>query len=63
MVQIVKNNKLKTGWRILLHFQISLHSKDTALLELVQSYFKGAGYIYNERQASVYRISSQGTLI
>lgn len=58
MVQIVKNNKLKLGWRILLHFQISLHSKDIALLELTQSYFKGVGYIYTERQASVYRISS-----
>lgn len=62
MVQIVKNNKLKLGWRILLHFQLSLHSKDIALLELTQSYFKGVGYIYTERQASVYRISSREDL-
>lgn len=60
MVQIVKNNKLPTGWRILLHFQISLHNKDTALLESIN--LKGAGYIYNERKASVDRISSREDL-
>jgi hypothetical protein len=47
MAQIVKNNKLKVGWRILLIFQISLHSKDIALLESLQSYFN-VGYIYKE---------------
>lgn len=58
MVQIVKNNKLKLVHRIFKHFQISLHSKDTTLL-IAKSYIKGGGYIYNEGQASVYRISSR----
>lgn len=61
MVQIVKNNKLRIGWRILLNFQISLHSKDIVLLERVQSYFN-VGYIYKEREFSVYRISSREDL-
>lgn len=32
MVNIIKNNKLKIGWRIILNSQISLHNKDRALL-------------------------------
>jgi hypothetical protein len=62
LVQLVKNNRVKVGWRILLHFQISLHSRDTILLERLQSYFNGAGYIYNEREFTVYRVSSKKDL-
>jgi hypothetical protein len=62
MVNIIKNDKLKTGWRILLNFQISLHSNDKALLESIQSYFHGSGYIYIDRQFSVYRLSSREDL-
>ena len=63
MVNIVKHDKLKIGWRIIPIFQISLHAKDKALLEAVQYFFKGFGHINNDREFLVYRISSRKELI
>ena len=31
----------RLGWRVMLRFQISLHQKDKALLEQIQTYFGG----------------------
>jgi len=61
MVQIVKNNILKLGLCLAKNFTTfsNKFSKYTALLVFIKSYFKGGGYIYNEGQPSVYRISSR----
>lgn len=60
-VVVVKNSELRVGWRILLHFQISLHTKDIALLEKVKSFFK-VGHIQKYRDSVVYRISARNDL-
>ena len=44
-VNIIRNNKYKTGWRVQLFFLITLLKKDKALLEYIQSYFGGIGSI------------------
>ena len=42
-VNVVKDNKYKTGWRIQLAFSITLHKKDKALLEEIKIYFGEIG--------------------
>lgn len=41
IVIITKNPKYKTGYRVIVRFQIGLHEKDLELLKDVQSYFGG----------------------
>lgn len=45
MIITNKNNKCETGYQTQGCFQIGLHQKDRALLEMIQSYFNGAGSI------------------
>ena len=42
-LSVRKDSKYKTGYRISGIFQISLHSKDQALLEDIRNYFGGVG--------------------
>jgi len=44
-LRIFRNKELKVGWVVNQSFQISLHQKDKALLEQIQSYFGGIGNI------------------
>lgn len=45
-VTIIENPKLKSGWSVQAAFQIKLHVKDTALLELIQRTL-GVGNVYD----------------
>lgn len=45
VIKILKNPKLKTNWSVEARFQIKLHKKDIAILELIKNYFKGVGSI------------------
>lgn len=38
-LSVVRNKERKVGWRVHYSFQITLHKKDKALLEQIQSYF------------------------
>ena len=38
-LSVVRNKERKVGWRVNHSFQITLHKKDKALLEQIQSYF------------------------
>ena len=54
-----RNNKMKAGWQVNQSFQITLHQKDKALLELIKSNFGNIGYITSEIKDSLqYQISS-----
>lgn len=59
IINISKNNNLKTGWNVQLFFQINLHSKDLAILEKIQSFF-GVGNIHTTHgpQSARFRVSS-----
>jgi hypothetical protein len=57
-ISIIENKERKIGWRIFHSFQITLHIRDKALLELIQSYF-GVGSIIAQRSETVqYRVQS-----
>ena len=49
---IIENTKYKTGWAVSPKFQISLHSKDIALLELIQTSL-GVGKITKQGKDSL----------
>ena len=44
-IQIVKDNRQKTGWQVRLYFSISLHIKDKPLLEQIKILFRHVGSI------------------
>jgi LAGLIDADG endonuclease len=51
----LKRAQYKTGWNLIPVFTINLHSRDTALLEKIQSFFGGIGKItIFEKDNSVY---------
>lgn len=52
-IKICKCNKLKAKWRVQVSFNISLHEKDRALLELIQSNLGGVGKIYKSREQAI----------
>ena len=49
LIIIRKSHKSKLGWQLEANFTINLHSRDRDLLNLIQSYFDGAGRISKER--------------
>jgi hypothetical protein len=55
----IRGNKCKSGGFIELIFQIALHKKDRALLELIRASLGGVGNITNLGKDSIlYRVSS-----
>ena len=47
VVNVIKNNRLKTGWRIQIEFKIGLHKRDWELLEKIKKFF-GVGKVYKQ---------------
>jgi hypothetical protein len=47
VVNVIKNNRLKTGWRIQIEFKIGLHKRDWDLLEKIKKFF-GVGKVYKQ---------------
>jgi hypothetical protein len=45
VVTILKNCKLKTGWRVQARVQIKMHEKDRKLIQSVKDFFRGVGSI------------------
>ena len=59
IILILKDTKNKTNWTVKTRFTIGLHKKDTAILELIKSYFGGIGTISPQSKDSVqYRVGS-----
>jgi len=52
IINITKNNKTKTGWRVQVEFKIGLHKKDLNLLNGIQKFF-GVGAVYNQAEDAV----------
>jgi len=64
VIIIRKNPKSKIGWKVETRFQISLHQKDLALLELIRKFFNGVGTIHKQGKDYVeYRVTSIQDLI
>lgn len=52
IVNVLKSDKNKTGWRVQVEFKIGLHKKDLSLLEEIKKFF-GVGAIYYQAEDSV----------
>jgi hypothetical protein len=63
-INIYQDKNSKTGWKVRCLYQISLHRKDRALLELIHSSFDNVGGIYEDRNDLIkYQVSSNKDLI
>jgi len=60
MINVSKNSTRNTGYRVKATFQIKIHTRDLALLEEIQYFFNGIGYIYNypDRDFLMYIVTS-----
>jgi hypothetical protein len=59
IIGVSKDSKINTGYRVKVIFQIHLHLRDIALLEKIQIYFDGIGYIhYSDRDVVMYSVTS-----
>lgn len=59
-ISIQKNNKYKTGWRVLGSFQISFNIKDEPLILKIQEYFKGVGSVFYDKQNNLVKYQIAG---
>ena len=63
-VTVSRDPDNKIGWRVKSAFEIGLHSKDIAILELIQNYFNKIGTISLQNKDVVrFRVSSQEDLM
>ena len=56
-ISIYKNNN-KVGWAVKIEFEIGLHVKDKALLEVIQKYIQVGNTFTNSREGMSFRIQS-----
>ena len=45
VVTILKNSRYKTGWNVQARVQIKMHEKDRVLIQSIQEFFGGIGYV------------------
>ena len=60
VVTILKNPRYKTGWNVQARVQIKMHEIDRTLMEKMQEFFGGIGYISkaNNNLAVEFRVST-----
>ena len=55
-MSITEDKKLKVGWRVLLIFEIKLHSRDADLIKHIKVYFNVRGSIRENQERKSMRI-------
>jgi len=65
VITILKNSRYKTGWNVQARVQIKMHEKDRALIQSIQDFFGGIGYVSKVNNTSTveFRISSLKDLV
>lgn len=65
VVTILKNPRYKTGWNVQARVQIKMHEKDRALIQSIQDFFGGKGYVSkpNKNLAVEFRVSTLKDLV
>lgn len=58
LFKVVKDKKSKLGYSVKLVFQIGLHKKDLALLNMIRAYFGGRGKLYEVSSLCAYQVRS-----
>lgn len=57
-IKIAKSSTIKTGYSVQLSFGLTLHSRELALLKLIQGEFSGIGFIWDGSGQIQYQISN-----
>ena len=62
---ILKNPRYKTGWNVQARIQIKMHEKDRALIQSMQDFFGGVGYVSKPNKTSMveFRVSTLKDII
>ena len=65
VVTILKNSRYKTGWNVQARVQIKMHEKDRVLIQSIQEFFGGIGYVskLNNTSAVEFRVSTLKDLV
>ena len=65
VVTLLKNSKYKTGWNVQARVQIKMHEKDRALIQAIQYFLGGIGYVSKPNKASTveFRVSTLKDLV
>jgi hypothetical protein len=65
VVTILKNSRYKTGWNVQARVQIKMHEKDRVLIQSIQEFFKGIGYVFklNNTSSVEFRVSTLKDLV
>lgn len=65
VVTILKNSRYKTGWNVQARIQIKMHEKDRVLIQSIQNFFGGIGYVssHNNRGTVEFRVSTLNDII
>lgn len=65
VVTILKNPRYKTGWNVQARVQLKMHEKDRVLIQSIQEFFGGIGYVskLNNSSAVEFRVSTLKDLV
>lgn len=65
VVTILKNSRYKTGWNVQARVQIKMHEKDRVLIQSIQEFFGGIGYVskLNNTSSVEFRVSTLKDLV
>lgn len=65
VVIILKNSRYKTGWNVQARVQIKMHEKDRVLIQSIQEFFGGRGYVSkpNNNSTVEFRVSTLSDIV
>jgi hypothetical protein len=65
VVTNLKNSRYKTGWNVQARVQIKMHEKDRVLIQSIQEFFGGIGYVskLNNTSSVEFRVSTLKDLV
>jgi NADH:ubiquinone oxidoreductase subunit K len=65
VITILKNSRYKTGWNVQARIQIKMHEKDRVLIQSIQYFFGGIGYVSKVNNISTveFRVSTLKDLV
>lgn len=65
VITVLKNSRYKTGWNVQARVQIKMHEKDRVLIQSIQEFFGGIGYLSKVNNTSTveFRVSTLKDLV
>lgn len=65
VITILKNSRYKTGWTVQARMQIKMHERDRPLIQSIQNFFGGIGYVSKPNNSSTveFRVSTLNDIV